>query len=374
MEHLPLVPELTPVSVRPRSDLDYLCVNALRFMSVDIVQNADSGHPGLPLGAAGMAFALWDRFLKFNPNDPDWPDRDRFVLSAGHGCALLYSLLHLMGYDLTIDDLKRFRQWESRTPGHPEYLKTPGVEATTGPLGQGFGNAVGMALAEQALASRFNRPGHTIVDHFTFVLASDGDMMEGVSSEAASLAGHLRLGKLIVLYDENRISIEGNTNIAFTEDVCARFAAYHWHVQQVDDGNDLMAVSQALELAKKTTDKPSFIAVRTHIGFGSPHKQDTLVWRKWPSLKNIWAGLLSLYFMCLKKCSIISVWPCLGVKNTNRSGTGFLKNMSLPFLSWPKSLKEFTKVSCQKNLRSITLSRRMAVWRREMHLSRLLIN
>ena len=259
----------------PEFELDSLCVNALRFLSVDAVQKAESGHPGLPLGSASMAFALWDRFLKFNPRDPDWPDRDRFVLSAGHGCALLYSLLHLTGYDLPLEELEQFRQWQSRTPGHPEYKKTPGVEATTGPLGQGFANAVGMAMAEEALAARFNRPGHNIVDHYTYVLASDGDMMEGVTSEAASLAGHLRLGKLIVLYADNHISIEGNTRIAFTEDVVKRFTAYEWHSQHVEDGNDLGAISRALELAKDKKDRPSLIAVRTHIGFGSPNKQDT---------------------------------------------------------------------------------------------------
>ncbi len=222
-----------------------------------------------------MAYALWDRFLKFNPRDPHWPGRDRFVLSAGHGCALLYSLLHLTGFDLALEDLQQFRQWQSKTPGHPEYGKTPGVEATTGPLGQGFANAVGMAIAEEALAAKFNRPGHKIVDHHTYVLASDGDMMEGVTSEAASLAGHLRLGKLIVLYADNHISIEGNTQIAFTEDVMKRFAAYEWHSQRIDDGNDLSAISRALELARESADRPSLIAVRTHIGFGSPDKQDT---------------------------------------------------------------------------------------------------
>ena len=258
-----------------QTELDLICINALRFLSVDAVQKAKSGHPGLPLGSASMAYALWDRFLKFNPRDPHWPDRDRFVLSAGHGCALLYSLLHLTGFDLPLEELKRFRQWQSQTPGHPEYGKTPGVEATTGPLGQGFSNAVGMAIAEQAMAARFNRSDHEIVDHFTYVIASDGDMMEGVTSEAASLAGHLRLGKLIVLYADNRISIEGNTQIAFTEDVVRRFSAYDWHSQHVADGNDLNAISEALELARATKDRPSLIAVRTHIGFGSPNKQDT---------------------------------------------------------------------------------------------------
>jgi transketolase len=255
--------------------LDELCINTLRFLAVDAVQKANSGHPGLPLGSAAMAYTIWDRFLRFNPHDPQWPNRDRFVLSAGHGCALLYALLHVTGFDLPLDELKRFRQWESHTPGHPEYGKAPGVEATTGPLGQGFGNAVGMAIAEEALAARFNKPGYQIIDHFTYVLASDGDLMEGVASEAASLAGHLRLGKLIVLYDDNRISIEGGTGLAFTEDRRARFEAYEWHTQQVADGNDVEAVAAAIEEARGNKDRPSFIGVHTHIGYGSPHKQDT---------------------------------------------------------------------------------------------------
>jgi transketolase len=255
--------------------LDELCINTLRFLAVDAVQKANSGHPGLPLGAAAMAYTIWDRFLRFNPHDPHWPNRDRFVLSAGHGCALLYALLHVTGFDLPLDELKRFRQWESRTPGHPEYGKAPGVEATTGPLGQGFGNAVGMAITEEALAARFNKPDYQIIDHFTYVLASDGDLMEGVASEAASLAGHLRLGKLIVLYDDNRISIEGGTGLAFTEDRKARFDAYGWHTQQVVDGNDVEAVAAAIEEARRNKDRPSFIGVHTHIGYGSPHKQDT---------------------------------------------------------------------------------------------------
>lgn len=255
--------------------LDDLCVNTLRFLAVDAVQKAKSGHPGLPMGSAALAYALWDRFLTVNPSDPHWPDRDRFVLSAGHGCALLYALLHLTGFDLPLYELKRFRRWASHTPGHPEYGKTPGVEATTGPLGQGFGNAVGMAIAEAALAARYNRPGHTIVDHYTYALASDGDLMEGVSSEAASLAGHLRLGKLIVLYADNLISIEGSTHLAFTEDRLARFAAYGWHVQRVEDGNDIAAVTSAIGAAREEKERPSLIDIRTHIGYGSPHKQDT---------------------------------------------------------------------------------------------------
>jgi transketolase len=255
--------------------LDELCVNTLRFLAVDMVQKANSGHPGLPMGSASMAYALWDRSLKFNPRDPDWPDRDRFVLSAGHGCALLYALLHVTGFDLPLEELKRFRQWGSRTPGHPEYGKTPGVEATTGPLGQGLANGVGMAIAEVALAARFNRPGHQIVDHYTYVLVSDGDLEEGISSEAGSIAGHQHLGKLIVLYADNHITIEGSTELTFTEDRMARFASFGWHVQRVERSNDVEAVALALENARQERDRPSLIAVRTHIGFGSPHKHDT---------------------------------------------------------------------------------------------------
>src|SRR5665213_3065667 len=255
--------------------VDELCINTLRFLAVDMVQKANSGHPGLPMGSASMAYALWDRSLKFNPRDPSWPDRDRFVLSAGHGCALLYALLHVTGFDLPLEELERFRQWGSRTPGHPEYGKTAGVEATTGPLGQGLTNGVGMAIAEVALAARFNRPGHRIVDHYTYVLVSDGDLEEGISSEAGSDAGHMHLGKLIVLYADNHITIEGSTELSFTEDRIARFAAFGWHVQRVERSNDVEAVVLALEKAREETGRPSLILVRTHIGFGSPHKQDT---------------------------------------------------------------------------------------------------
>jgi transketolase len=256
-------------------ELDELCINTLRFLAVDMVQKANSGHPGLPLGSAAMAYTLWDRFLKVNPRDPEWPDRDRFVLSAGHGSALLYALLHVAGFDLPMAELKRFRQWNSRTPGHPEYRKTAGVEATTGPLGQGFANAVGMAIAETSLAARFNRPGFAVVDHATYVLVSDGDMMEGVSSEAASLAGHLRLGKLIAFYADNHVTLGGRADLCFTEDRQARFAAYGWHVQHVEDGNDVAEVAAAIEAARAEKSRPSFIDVHTHIGYGSPHKQDT---------------------------------------------------------------------------------------------------
>lgn len=255
--------------------LDELCINTLRFLAVDMVQKANSGHPGLPLGSAAMAYTLWDRFLKVNPSDPQWPDRDRFVLSPGHGCALLYALLHVTGFDLPLAELKRFRQWDSRTPGHPEYGRTSGVEATTGPLGQGFGNAVGMAIAEMALAARFNRPDHTIVDHHTYVLISDGDLMEGVSSEAASLAGVLRLGKLIALYADNNVSLSGSTDLIFNEDRQARFAAYGWHTQEVEDGNDVAALTAAIEAARAERNRPSFIDIHTHIGYGSPHKHDS---------------------------------------------------------------------------------------------------
>jgi transketolase len=256
-------------------ELDELCINTLRFLAVDMVQKANSGHPGLPMGSATMAYALWDRSLKFNPRDPHWPDRDRFILSAGHGCALLYALLHVTGFDLPMEELKNFRQWGSRTPGHPEYGKTPGVEATTGPLGQGLANGVGMAVAEMALGARFNRPGHQIVDHYTYVLVSDGDLEEGISSEAGSIAGHQHLGKLIVLYADNHITIEGSTELTFTEDRMARFAAFGWHVQRVEQSNNVEDVALALKNAREETDRPSFIAVRTHLGFGSPHKQDT---------------------------------------------------------------------------------------------------
>ena len=256
-------------------NLDTLSVNTLRFLSADGVQNANSGHPGLPMGAAAMAYVLWTRFLRHNPYNPHWAERDRFVLSGGHGSMLLYSLLHLTGYDLSLDDLKSFRQWASKTPGHPEVHLTPGVEATTGPLGQGISNAVGMAIVEAHLAARFNKPGHTLVDHYTYVLASDGDLMEGVASEACSIAGHLRLGKLIVLYDDNKISLAGTTSLAFTEDAALRFAAYGWQVLRVSDGNDLKAIDHAIRAAQSVADQPTLILVRTIIGYGSPHKQDT---------------------------------------------------------------------------------------------------
>jgi transketolase len=256
-------------------ELDQLCVNTIRFLAVDMVQKANSGHPGLPLGAAPMAYTLWDRFLKFNPRNPRWPGRDRFVLSAGHGSALLYALLYLTGYDLSLGQIEQFRQWDSETPGHPEYGLTPGVETTTGPLGQGFGNGVGMAITEAHLAARYNRPDFEIVNHYTYGIVSDGDLMEGVASEAASLAGRLKLGKLIYLYDDNRISLASSTNLTFTEDRAQRFEAYDWHTQRIEDGNDMQAIAQALQAARDEMERPSLILVRTHIGYGSPHKQDT---------------------------------------------------------------------------------------------------
>ena len=255
--------------------IEQLCVNAIRMLSVDAVEKAKSGHPGAPMGLAPTAYLLWTRFMKYNPRNPSWPDRDRFVLSAGHGSMLLYSMLYLTGYDVPLDQIKQFRQWGSLTPGHPERELTPGVETTTGPLGQGFGNGVGMAIAEAYLAARYNRPGFEVVSHFTYGIVSDGDLMEGVASEAASLAGHLKLGKLIYLYDNNHISLAASTDLTFTEDCAKRFEAYGWHTQAVEDGNDLEALDRALRAARTETARPSLILVRTHIGFGSPGKQDT---------------------------------------------------------------------------------------------------
>ncbi len=255
-------------------ELHRQAANTIRGLTMDAVQKAGEGHPGMPMGTADIAVVLWTQFLRHNPQDPHWPDRDRFVLSAGHGSMLIYSLLHLSGYDLPLAELQNFRQWDSKTPGHPEFGHTVGVETTTGPLGQGITNAVGMALAERWLAARFNRPGYEIVNHHVYVIAGDGDLMEGVSQEAASLAGHLGLGKLIVMYDDNRITIDGKTDLAFTEDVMARFAAYGWHTQKVD-GHDPLAVKAAIAAAKAAEAMPSIIACRTHIGYGSPNKQDT---------------------------------------------------------------------------------------------------
>ena len=256
-------------------NIDDLCINTIRMLSVDMVQEADSGHPGMPMGAAPMAYVLWTNFLKHNPRHPSWADRDRFLLSAGHGSALLYSLLHLTGYPLALEELKRFRQWGSKAPGHPEHGETPGVESTTGPLGQGFATGVGMAMAERFLAETFNRPDLSLIDHYIYGIISDGDLMEGVASEAASLAGHLKLGKIIYLYDNNGISLAGETKLTFTEDVSRRFEAYGWQVLSVADGNDAAAIGRAIAAARVETGRPSLISVRTHIGYGSPRKQDT---------------------------------------------------------------------------------------------------
>ena len=266
---------MTDVVTATDTALDQLCINTVRALAMDAVQQADSGHPGTAMALAPLAYVLWQRHLRYNPANPAWPDRDRFVLSCGHACILLYTVLYLTGYDLSLDDIKQFRQWGSRTPGHSEHGLTPGVEATTGPLGQGVGNAVGMAIAESLLAAQLNRPGHAIVDHHTFFIASDGDLMEGVSHEACSLAGHLRLGKLIGFYDDNHITIDGPTELAFSDDTAKRFEAYGWHVQRVADGNDLAAIDAAIRAAKRVVEKPSLIIVRTHIAFGSPNRQDT---------------------------------------------------------------------------------------------------
>ena len=256
----------------PDQTLDQKCIDTLRFLAVDMVEKADSGHPGLPLGAAPMAYLLWQCFLKFNPENPGWSDRDRFVLSAGHGSALLYALLHMTGYDLSLDDIKQFRQWGSKTPGHPERNHTAGVEVTTGPLGQGMANAVGLAIAEAQLAARYNRPGHDVIDHRTWALVSDGDLMEGVCAEAVSLAGHLKLGKLNCLYDDNFVTLAAGTDITFTENRGARFEACGWHVQHVSDGNDIEAIAAALQAAHDETERPSLVVVHTHIGYGSPEQ------------------------------------------------------------------------------------------------------
>jgi transketolase len=256
--------------------IEEMSINTIRTLSMDAVQKANSGHPGAPMALAPLAYVLWKRFLKFNPKNPEWFDRDRFILSNGHASMLLYSVLFLTGYDISLDDIKNFRQWGSKTPGHPENELTPGVETTTGPLGQGIMNSVGMAMAEVHLASKFNREGHDIVNHYTYVFCSDGDFMEGVSNEAASVAGHLKLGKLIWIYDDNHISIEGNTKITYSDNVSERFKGYNWHVQDLGDkANDINAITEAIENAKKESDKPSLIIIRTHIGYGAPNKQDT---------------------------------------------------------------------------------------------------
>ncbi len=274
LDEVSITPHTHPAALEEDAQLDDLCVNTIRTLVMDAVQKANSGHPGGPMGMAPMAYALWTRHLKHNPANPNWEDRDRFVLSAGHASMLLYALLHLTGYDLSLEEIKRFRQWGSRTPGHPERGITPGVEVTTGPLGQGISNAVGMAIAERMLAERFNQTGHKVVDHFTYVIASDGDLMEGVASEACSLAGDLGLGKLIVLYDANGITIEGSTDLAFRENTAQRFRAYGWRVLSVDDGNDLDEIDRAIRRARSDRRRPTLIVVRTHIAYGSPNKQD----------------------------------------------------------------------------------------------------
>jgi len=256
------------------AELTQLAVNTIKMLAVDTVEKAKSGHPGMPMGAAHYAFTLWTRYLHFNPKDPGWPNRDRFVLSAGHGSTLLYALLHLSGYDLPLEELKHFRRWDSKTPGHPEYGLTPGVETTTGPLGQGFGNGVGIAIAAKMAAERYNAPQHTIVDHYVYGIVSDGDLMEGVSSEAASLAGHLGLGNIIYFYDDNQISIEGSTDLAFTEDRGKRFEAYNWQVLYID-GHGCAAAARAIEAAQADSERPALIVCRTHIAMGSPGKVDT---------------------------------------------------------------------------------------------------
>lgn len=258
-----------------RVTIDELCINTIRTLAIDAINKASSGHPGAPMGLAPAAYVLWTRIMNHNPENPDWFDRDRFVLSGGHASMLLYSLLYLTGYSLSLEEIKKFRQWGSKTPGHPEFGDIPGVETTTGPLGQGFANAVGMALAERHLAALFNRSGHEIIDHYSYVMCGDGDMMEGLTSEAASLAGHLGLAKLICIYDDNKITIEGETGIAFTEDVALRFKAYNWHILPVDDGNDTTAIYNAIIAAQAEKERPTLIVLRTHIAFGSPNKQDT---------------------------------------------------------------------------------------------------
>lgn len=267
--------DIAPPHTSTSAELEQLAINAVRVLSMDAVQKADSGHPGTPMALAPLAYALWTRHMRYDPRDPGWPDRDRFVLSAGHASMLLYSVLYLTGYAVSLDDIKQFRQWESATPGHPELGHTPGVETTTGPLGQGFGNAVGMAIAESHLAATFNRDEHGIIDHYTWFIASDGDLMEGISHEAASYAGHLRLGKLIGFYDDNHITIEGSTDLTYSDDAFHRFDSYGWHVQRVADVNDLNALDNAIEEAKAETQRPSLIICRTHIGYGSPNKHDT---------------------------------------------------------------------------------------------------
>ena len=353
--------------------IDDLCINTIRTLSIDAVQKANSGHPGMPLGAAPMAYVLWTRHLRHNPTNPKWPDRDRFVLSAGHASMLLYSLLFLTGYDLTMDDIKQFRQWGSRTPGHPEYGVVPGVEVTTGPLGQGLGNAVGLAIAERWLAATFNRPGHEVVNHHTYVMASDGDMMEGVAAEAASIAGQFRLGRLIVLYDANQITLSASADVTFTEDVGARFQAYGWHVEHID-GMDIAAVDAALTKAKAIDDRPSLIVARTHIGYGSPHKHDTfqahgeplgveevrLTKRAlgWPEDKS--------FLHSRRGLGPVSQVGRARAATSRRNGIDAWTRCALSIRSWPTSFGRRSPVNCPRDgMRPFPASRRRtARWRR----------
>ncbi|MFI5194823.1 MAG: transketolase, partial [Chitinophagales bacterium] len=263
------------VTEQTTAGIEQLCINTVRILSADAVQKANSGHPGTPMALAPAGHVLWSKLMNYNPQDPNWANRDRFVLSAGHACMLQYSFLHLTGYDITLNDIKKFRQLHSKTAGHPEFGLLAGIEATTGPLGQGFANGVGMAIAQQYLAARYNKPGFDLFDYQIYVICSDGDMMEGITSEAASIAGNLRLGKLIYIYDDNHITIEGDTSLTFSEDVAGRFLAYHWHVQELPDGNDVEAIAEALKNAREEKKRPSLIRIRTHIGYGSPNKEDT---------------------------------------------------------------------------------------------------
>jgi len=315
------------------SDPDQRCINTIRLLCVDMVEKAKSGHPGMPMGMASAAYVLWTKFLRHNPVDPSWPNRDRFILSAGHGSTLIYALLHLTGYDLSMEELQRFRQWNSKTPGHPEYGHTPGVEATTGPLGQGFGMAVGMAVAEAHLAACFNMPGLNLVDHRTYVIAGDGDLMEGLSSEAASLAGHLHLGKLIVLFDSNQVSLAGATSLCFTEDVGRRFEAYGWHVQHLGDGNNLSSIEGALQNAQTEKERPSLIIIRTTIGYGasrtnrepSKHTEALSDRKRLARPKRISAGRSRLISLSLGTSWLTFEKPLMRVKTGRPNGKRPLK-------------------------------------------------
>jgi transketolase len=338
-----------------KNELEKKCIDTIRFLAADAIEKAKSGHPGMPLGAAAAAFTLWTKHLKHNPKNPHWPDRDRFVLSAGHASMLLYALLHLTGYDLSLDDIKNFRQWGSRTPGHPEYKHTPGVEVTTGPLGQGLTNAVGMAIAEAHLAARFNRDGIKLVDHYTYVMAGDGDMMEGVVSEACSLAGHLRLGKLVVLYDDNSVSLAGSTALTFTENIEMRFKSYGWQVQKVKDGNDVAAIDRAIKkLKRKQRGHHSFVytqkSASVHPARKEPAKHTVRPWgqRNLKEQKPRWAGRRNLYFMCRKMRRNFSAKLCPVAKKAKSNGRKLClpvsKKTRLSLLNFPARLT----ASCPK--------------------------